>query len=642
MEEAFRRFMPGVTDIAGRTMLYSNIEGVKAGIVEGDFETSAEGLVLTKELVPAFKNAPLGALFVTGSLLAPKATLTEPDIDWSPLLKIMGSVAAKNLCLGGSASEIDGDLTVEGVLLGYYNHGQMRVRGKTRAAVIIASDYEFVFEGEVQRKYVISWNGRINLPADYEDDRLHLILTPEVLTETNFIKDGAILDRLKRGLPILRLEGDIGTPPPPKLSEKGAARLAELRAKKASGEPVERADFSKCELRFIPDELKEFSGVRELDLSRNEVKTLPAWIGDFTKLEVLKASDCALSTLAAEIARLPRLRKLELADNPITSLPFGVGAFGTVEILTIGDMGRPEAAKFTANLDLALFPWLRIIEQRYDTNTVEELDYSDTADLWNNPHLEVLNADWPAFKYGIPAGLLKAHNLQALATRVNAAQLGSTVVSLQALKHLEYLAIGYTDLSRAQLTKLYDNLPRVFISCQAIEGKSDWDFPEDKQLRAIEDKAGHGRIDESLAELDDLTGSLNLRRPLLTIGLHEKLLTLCVKIRRQAAEAERDKARRQALAEAAAKWADRVLSILPRNAEACWYLDYHKLWLARLQCLYAKATGLALSEKPDAKGAQAALDQAQAEIDRFLLPINSHWHSTESARVQTLRVRIPL
>src|SRR5262249_8879834 len=159
--------------------------------------------------------------------------------------------------------EIDGDLTVEGVLLGYYNHGQMRVRGKTRAHVIIASDYEFIFEGAVERKYVASWDGRLNIPVDYDRDRLHLILTPEVINETNFIHDGVILDRLTRALPILRPEGEIGTPPPPRLSDKGAARLADLRARKTRGESIARVDLEKCDLRTVPVDLQEFTGARE-------------------------------------------------------------------------------------------------------------------------------------------------------------------------------------------------------------------------------------------------------------------------------------------------------------------------------------------------------------------------------------------
>jgi hypothetical protein len=641
MADAFRRFMPEVTSVADRTMTFSRLDQFKAGIVEGDLVISSDGYALTSELVPAFKDAPLGALFVTGSLLAPNSTLAEPDMDWSPLLKVKGNLVAKNLCLAGSASEIDGDLKVAGTLLGYYNHGQLHVRGRTRAHVIIASDYEFIFEGAVKRKHVASWSGRLNIPVDYERDRLHLILTPEVIDETNFVNDGAILNRLKRGLPILRTEGEIGTPPPPRLSDKGAARLADLRARKERGEPIPRVDVEKCELRFVPEQLKEFSGARELVLSNNVVETLPAWIGDFVALEVLRAEDCGLATIPPEIARLPRLRELELANNPINSLPFGRDAFSVLEILTIGEDYTNQSADFTANLDLSLFPWLRVIEQKYDINTIKELEYRDSQELWSNPHLEILNIGWPALTNGIPAGLLLARNLRAFATRLNSAQLGSALWRLPYFERLEYLAIGQTDITRTELARLHDGLPRAFISCANVEGKSDWDFPEHEQLNAVEKSLKQLRFEEALAALDAVASSLNLRRPLLPRKLHAKLLTLCVRGRRSAAEAERDRDRREAMADAATRWADRVLTVLPSNAEACWYLDYHEFWLVRLQCLYARAIGLALGTKPDPAGANAALDLAQSELDRFLLPVNAHWHANETAVVRNLRIRIP-
>jgi hypothetical protein len=41
-------------------------------------------------------------------------------------------------------------------------------------------------------------------------------------------------------------------------------------------------------------------------------------------------------------------------------------------------------------------------------------------------------------------------------------------------------------------------------------------------------------------------------------------------------------------------------------------------------------------------GARFALDLAQSELDRFLLPVNPHWHGNESAVVRQLRVRVPV
>jgi hypothetical protein len=237
-----------------------------------------------------------------------------------------------------------------------------------------------------------------------------------------------------------------------------------------------------------------------------------------------------LATLPREVARLPRLRTVKLIDNPITSLPFGAESFRSVEILTIGEGYFNGSAEFTKNLDLAQFPWLRVLEQRYDINTIDELAYHDSDGFWNNPHLEILNIGWPALKHGIPAGLLRARNLRALATRINAAQLGSALWRLPAFERLEYLAIGHTDLSRARLAQLCDGLPRAFISCDSVEFAS----PEAEKLEAVEQSLRQRHFSAAISLLDDLASSLNLRRPLMPIQLHAKLMTLLVRVPRAA------------------------------------------------------------------------------------------------------------
>ena len=78
MAEAFSRFMPDVSDIASRTMAFSGLDKFKAGVVEGDLVIDREGLVLTSEMVPAFNDAPLGALFITGSLRARRRPSPSP------------------------------------------------------------------------------------------------------------------------------------------------------------------------------------------------------------------------------------------------------------------------------------------------------------------------------------------------------------------------------------------------------------------------------------------------------------------------------------------------------------------------------------------------------------------------------------
>jgi Leucine-rich repeat (LRR) protein len=640
MAEAFARFMPEVTNVANRTMTYRSNEEFRAGIVEGDVVINTQGTIETSALVEAFRDARLGVLFIIGSLIAPEATLVEPDIDWSPMLKVKGDVFAKNLCLGGSASEIDGDVTVTGALTGYYNHGQMRIRGRTVADVILASDYEFIFEGSVQRRYVISSCGRLNLPADYDGDRLELILTPEVISESNFIDDGRVIDRLTRGLPILRPDAEIGTPPPLAISEMGAERLQSLTARLESGELVDDVDFQSCELRFIPDELLRFTAARKLVLAKNKVKVLPPWLGEFAAVEVLNLAGCGLDTVPVEVARLPRLRELDLSDNGVTDLPSETDCFRGLEILSIGEGFHTTSAEYVANLDLSLFSRLRVLRQEY-SNTIDTVLYSDGDRLWNNPNLEVLDAAWPAFEPGIPAGLLEARNLRALATRLNGPNLPQALERLPRLERLEYLSAAYGELSRAELLRLGEALPSCFIASQSVEGQSDFKVPEHQQLWSIREKISHRQYPEAVAALETLLIGRDLRRPLLPVSTHAHLLELSSRVYTVAALFETDAGRRRAWADQALTSANRALEILPRHVEACWHLDYHKLWLARLQSLYAKGLGLALGSEPAPQAALDIFDTAQAEVDRFLLPINPTWHGKESAELMKLREQIP-
>ena len=97
--------------------------------------------------------------------------------------------------------------------------------------------------------------------------------------------------------------------------------------------------------------------------------------------------------------------------------------------------------------------------------------------------------------------------------------------------------------------------------------------PATTRIRGVDKSLDQRRFTEALSALDDTMSSVNLRRPLMPIKLHANLTTLALKVRRVAAEEEQDRSRREAMADAALKWTDRVLGVLPSNPEACWHLD---------------------------------------------------------------------
>ena len=135
--------------------------------------------------------------------------------------------------------------------------------------------------------------------------------------------------------------------------------------------------------------------------------------------------------------------------------------------------------------------------------------------------------------------------------RVNAARLGSVLWRMPVFAHFEHLSIGYTDLNRLQSARLYEGLPRAFISCERIDDRIDSDFPESETLREIDRKDDHRQFAEAITALDEVASSLNLRRPFLPSRLHARLMTLCVRARWIAAQEEQDRGRRRAMAEAA-------------------------------------------------------------------------------------------
>ena len=94
-----------------------------------------------------------GDLEVTGSIV-------NRDSDRGPFLLVSGDVRAKNLIAGGAEIVILGDLIVDDVIFGFYNHGTITVHGTTRAKAIITEYHAFDLRGRVEG-ITISGRGRI-------------------------------------------------------------------------------------------------------------------------------------------------------------------------------------------------------------------------------------------------------------------------------------------------------------------------------------------------------------------------------------------------------------------------------------------------------------------------------------------------
>jgi hypothetical protein len=110
--------------------------------------------------------------------------------------------------------------------------------------------------------------------------------------------------------------------------------------------------------------------------------------------------------------------------------------------------------------------------------------------------------------------------------------------------------------------------------------------------------------------------SVNLRRPLMPIKLHAKLMTLAGKVRRVAAQEEQDRGRRQAMAEAALAWADRVPSVLPSKSRK-------RAGISTITSPGWFACNASTAERPASRCApRLHPPRMPPELDRFLLPVN--------------------
>jgi Leucine-rich repeat (LRR) protein len=94
-------------------------------------------------------------------------------------------------------------------------------------------------------------------------------------------------------------------------------------------------DLSQNQLRTLPLRLEGLEQVRELDLSYNRLESLPATIGGLQHLEVLHLQGNRLQTLPVNFGRLRRLRRLNLYENRLTALPDSFGQLSALEELDL-------------------------------------------------------------------------------------------------------------------------------------------------------------------------------------------------------------------------------------------------------------------------------------------------------------------
>jgi Leucine-rich repeat (LRR) protein len=104
----------------------------------------------------------------------------------------------------------------------------------------------------------------------------------------------------------------------------------------ARGEAVKELDLGKRNLKTLPPEIEKLTSLEELSVYKNQLSALPAEIGKLTNLKKLLVSDNQLSALPPEIGNLTNLKELYVSDNKLSALPPEIERLTSLKKLVLG------------------------------------------------------------------------------------------------------------------------------------------------------------------------------------------------------------------------------------------------------------------------------------------------------------------
>ncbi len=111
--------------------------------------------------------------------------------------------------------------------------------------------------------------------------------------------------------------------------------LKKIRKAKTSGATELNLSFN--ELSTLPPEIGQLTSLTKLNLGNNQLSTLPPELLQLTSLTMLGLSFNELSTLPPEIGQLTNLTELYLINNQLTTLPPEIGQLTKLEALRLDD-----------------------------------------------------------------------------------------------------------------------------------------------------------------------------------------------------------------------------------------------------------------------------------------------------------------
>jgi small GTP-binding protein len=106
--------------------------------------------------------------------------------------------------------------------------------------------------------------------------------------------------------------------------------------KQAAKDEVTELDLSNNQISSLPPEIVQLTNLQTLDISDNQISSLPPEIVQLTNLQFLNISDNQISSLPPEIVQLTNLQSLDIGGNQIRSLPREIFQLTNLQSLNIG------------------------------------------------------------------------------------------------------------------------------------------------------------------------------------------------------------------------------------------------------------------------------------------------------------------
>lgn len=158
-----------------------------AGWDDGSFVAKLAGL--------SASGQEIRGLCVQGDLRLSGA-LVNADGDSGPMLLVTGALGARQASCGGAYIRVDGDLRVDEVVYGHYNHGQLIVGGQIIAQALVNDDHGI----DVRGKQADTTTLHIDLSSDRDpDDDARLPAALKKLLKKSPLSLDSVRDGLRQG-----------------------------------------------------------------------------------------------------------------------------------------------------------------------------------------------------------------------------------------------------------------------------------------------------------------------------------------------------------------------------------------------------------------------------------------------------------